>query len=443
MRQFSVVRILIAACAFASLLFAAPPVFAAKGHGALLVELNGLIGPASVRLVENALQRASQNNNAVVILKIDAPGGLPSSTQRIVDAIVNSPVPVIGYVAPRDARATSAGAFILYATNIAAMAPGTFIGAAAPAQPGSVPGIPAPDSGPTSKGGTTTSEAVTLIRSLAKLRGRNAEWAEKSVRQLATLTEKEALELRVIDVVAPDLTVLLSSVDGRTVRVNNVNVVLSTDGENIHTVEIDFITSVIGAMADPNVALIFMLVGIYFLIYELAVPGVGVSGVFGAIILVLGLYFLNQLPIEPAGLALIFLGIAFMVAEAFTPSFGVLGVGGVIAFVIGGAMLVDSDIPAYQLSWSVILSAAAVSAALLAVLLGYFWRSFRVKVQSGIEGLIGSKAVVVDWSGEEGHVWVHGERWNARGDRAYATGDKLTIRQVDGLTLVVCFQSDE
>ena len=309
-----------------------------------------------------------------------------------------------------------------------------------------MPGLPSPDEGQDGKKTTTpataletkvTNDAVALIRSLAELRGRNAEWAEKAVREAATLNTNQALQEQVIELVAADVDELLRAVNGRKVVIANKERTLSTLGVEVERIEPDFMTKALGTLANPNVALVLMLIGIYGLIFELINPGAILPGVIGGITLVLGLYALSELPLDYAGLALLVLGIVFMVAEAFMPSFGILGFGGVAAFVIGAAMLVNTDIPAYRVSYSVIAGAAAFSAAFLILLVGYLWRAQGRKAVSGAEQLIGSEALVLSWKEGEGYVWAQGERWSARGDRHFAPGQRLKIRRLDGLTLIV------
>lgn len=424
---------------------------------AILAEITGVIGPATARYVEKAIERAQQAQ--LLIFRLDTPGGLVVSMRDIVKAILASPVPTVGYVAPPGAHAASAGTYILYAMNIAAMAPGTNIGAATPVQIGGLPGLPEPNGEkpgseppksdqkdgkppPVSPGNAlaakSINDAVSLIRGLAELRGRNADWAEKAVREAATLHARQALDEHVIDFVANDIDELLRDINGRKIVLgNHEERTLSTSGITVERFEPDFMTKALGTLANPNIALILMLIGIYGLIFEFMNPGMVLPGVAGAISLLLGLYALQELPLDYAGLALLVLGIAFMIAEAFLPSFGVLGFGGIAAFVIGAAMLIDTDIPQYQVSWPVIVGMAAVSAAFLILFVGYAWRSQTRKVRSGVEQLIGSEAIVLDWSGDRGHVWVEGERWNARSELSFAEGDRVKVKGRSDLTLFV------
>lgn len=437
----------------------------ARADIAVVAEIEGAIGPSAVRYVANAVELARERQANALVLRINTPGGLETSMREIIEHILSSPVPVIGYVAPPGARAASAGTYILYATSLAAMAPGTNLGAATPIQIGGGSTLPKPPSGDDraenpspdekasgdKKGETGTpapkpenpaelkaiNDAAAFIRSLAELHGRNAQWAEKAVREAASLSAKEALDQRVIDLIATDIGELLAAADGRIVIVAGKERQLSTKSLSLELLEPDTLTKLLGIISNPNVALILMLIGVYGLIFEFANPGTIGPGIIGAICLLLGLYALNQLPLDYTGLALLLLGLAFMVAEAFTPTFGVLGIGGLVAFVIGATMLVDTDVPAFQPSWTVIGFTAVLSGAMLTVLLGYIWRSLRRPVVTGTSGLSGTLAEVIDWSGGEGHVWARGERWNAVGTGPFRAGDNVRIKSVDGLTLVV------
>lgn len=417
---------------------------------ALLVDVDGAIGPASVRHVETAIQDAQQDRAAeLIILRMNTPGGLVTSMREMISAIIGSRVPIVVYVAPSGARAASAGTYILYAAQIAAMAPGTNVGAATPIALG-VPGLGGNEPGkkddkdkdeqvaPADPGkAKSVNDAVAFIRSLAELRGRNVKWAEDAVRKAVSISANEALRLGVIDVVAEDIENLLVAIDGFQVKTGKTMQTLDTKGLSVKQVEPDTLTEVLGIITDPNVALILMMIGVYGLIFEFATPGSIGPGVVGAICLVLGLYALNQLPFNYAGLALVLIGIACMVAEAFTPTFGILGAGGLVAFVLGAAFLIDTDVPGFQLSWTVIASTAIASGLILTLLLGYAWRALRRPVAGGELGLVGRTAHVLDWSGTTGHVFVHGERWAARSQETFKIGQDVTVQRLDGLTLVV------
>ncbi len=434
---------------------------AGAGRLVLIADVVGPIGPATARFVDNAIKTAQEREAEALVLRMNTPGGLVTSMRDIIASILGSPVPVIGYVAPPGAHAASAGTYILYATNVAAMAPGTNIGAATPVQVGGggFPGLspqkketPADQKEGEEKGkdgesakkaptnameAKATNDAVALIQSLAELRGRNAEWAEQAVREAATLSATKAAEMHVIDFVAADLPALLDKADGRKVIAGSAERTLHTKGATVEQIERGFVTELLGVLSNPNVAFILMLIGIYGLIFELANPGSIGPGLLGVICLVLAFYALNQLPLDYAGLALVVLGIGFMVAEAVTPSFGAFGVAGLAAFVIGSIMLIDTDEPAFQLSWTVIASTAIVSGALLVLVLGYVWRSHRRPVEIGPQHLIGSHAEVLDWSGDEGHVWAEGERWSAYGKVSLSQGDTVRIKGLRGLTVEV------
>ncbi len=441
---------------------------------ALLAAIEGPIGPATTRHVERVIEAARERQPEVVILRIYTPGGLADAMRDVISKILASPAPVIGYVAPPGAHAASAGTYILYATHVAAMAPGTNLGAATPVAIG-MPGAPddkgkedsdsgggdakrdateaeketaetkvlerirglAPDEAMAAK---ATNDAVAFIRSLAEMHGRNADWAEKAVREAASLSSAQALEQGVIDLVADDVEALLQALDGRSVTINGAARRLATEGLAIETVEIDGITRLLSMLSNPNVALILMMMGFYGIIFEFWNPGSIVPGVVGAISLTLGLYALNQLPLDYAGLALILLGIVFMVAEAFTPTFGILGFGGLAAFVLGSAMLIDTDVPGYQISWWVIGVMAAISASVLILLLSFTIRAYRRPVRADIARVIDAEARVQDWSGASGHVWAAGELWQARsagGAPMPSADETVRVCGVDGLTLLV------
>lgn len=434
---------------------------------AALAEVTGLIGPAAAHHVSNSIATARESNAEVLILQVNTPGGLVTSMREIVADILKSSVPVVGYVAPSGGRATSAGTYIVYSTHVAAMAPGTNMGAATPITIGGLPELPLRRGGPTDEAdeqepadrdaaqktdestskpepetpaepekAKAISDAVAFIRSLAEMRGRNVVWAERAVREAASITAEQAVQTGVVEILARDVTELLALLDGRIVTVGGIERRLATKGIAIELIEPTFMTEVLALLSNPNIAFLLMLIGAYGLIYEFANPGIG-PGVVGVICLVLGLYALNHLPLNYAGLALLTLGVAFMAAEAFTPAFGILGIGGLVAFVIGAAMLVDTDIPEYQLSWTLIGTTAVLSGAVLTLLLGYVWRAQRRPVRSGMETEIGTVGEVVDWQDGEGHVWVHGERWNASGPQALTTGDRVRVDAVKGLTLEV------
>jgi membrane-bound serine protease (ClpP class) len=424
---------------------------------AVILDIKGGIGPAASDYVRRGIEDAAKAGAPLVILRIDTPGGLDSAMRDIVKAILAAPVPVVGYVAPSGARAASAGTYILYATHVAAMAPGTDLGAATPVsiggqEPSGNPLTPKPER-PKSKDGDTpaeeppsahptmrdkaVSEAIAYIRSRAELRGRNAEWAEQAVRKAASLSSKKALDEGVIDVLAPDIPALLSAIDGRKVTVAGAERVLRTKGLATVTAEPDWRSELLGVITDPNVAYILMIVGIYGIIFEFYNPGMIVPGTVGAISLLLALYAFNILPINYVGLALILLGTALMVTEAFVPAFGALGIGGIAAFVIGSVMLMDADVPGFQVYMPLIVAIAAVSAGIFLFAVVMMMRSRERAVVSGPEEMIGLNGEVVSWSGHAGRVRTHGEIWQARAAAVLAPGSRVRVAARDGLVLEV------
>ncbi|MEH2528365.1 MULTISPECIES: NfeD family protein [unclassified Bradyrhizobium] len=423
----------------------------------LTVSVDGAIGPATVRYVKDALTKASERHAEVVVLRMNTPGGLATSMREIIADVLGSRIPIVGYVAPSGAHAASAGTYILYATHIAAMAPGTNIGAATPVQIGGpLPGLPdaTPDKGDKDRkdkkdGGDqqpktkdammakATNDAVALIRSLAELRGRNADWAEKAVREAASLSANAALQANVIDLVAGDQAELLRQIDGRAVEVAGGDTRhLATSDAAREAIDPGWVSGMLRVITDPNVAFILMLVGIYGLIFELSSPGAVAPGVIGTICLLLGLYALNMLPINYAGLGLMLFGITLLVIEAFNPTV-VLGLGGIIAFVLGAVMLFEFEAPGFRLSWSVIGIAAAIFIGLILVVLGSLLRARRGPARLGAQAMRGLPAEILDWSEREGHVFTQGERWQARGTEAFKPGEVVEVANVVDLTLVV------
>lgn len=440
---------LVAAMSLVALIFCLLPGSAEENGGpALTVTIDGAIGPASAAYVKEALARAGERGAEVVILKMNTPGGLNSSMREIIADVLASTVPVVGYVAPAGAHAASAGTYILYATHIAAMAPGTNIGAATPVQiGGSFPGLPsgAPDKDGKDKKdepkdamtAKATNDAVAFIRSLAELRGRNADWAEKAVREAATLSANGALQAGVIDLIARDPAELLRQIDGRVVEVSGGKTLhLATKNAVIEAADPGLISRFLAVMTDPNVAFILLMVGIYGLIFEFVSPGAVAPGVVGTICLLLGLYALNLLPINYAGLGLMLVGITLLAIEAFNPTV-VIGLGGIVAFVLGAVMLVRVEAPGYRLSWSVIAVVAAIFTGFVLVVLGALRRARNGPVRVGAQAMRGLSAEVLDWNETEGHVFTQGERWQARGADAFEPGERVEVADIADLTLVV------
>ena len=411
-----------------------------------VIDLTGAIGPAAAAFVAKEIDRAAEARAPVLVLRMDTPGGLDTAMRDIVKAVVASPVPVVGFVAPSGARAASAGTYILYACHLAAMAPGTNLGAATPVQLGGLGAGGAgegDEDGGNAKTDKLVNDAVAYIRSLAELRGRNAEWAEQAVRGAASLSASRALELGVIDLMAEDVPSLLAAVDGRVVETKRGEMVLVTAGTTPVVNEPDWRIRVLGVVSNPSVAYILLLIGIYGLIYEFANPGAVLPGTVGAVSLVLALYAFQLLPVNYAGALLMLLGLALMVAEAFVPSFGALGVAGVAAFVVGSMILVDTDVPGYGLSIPLILAFAVASALLLMFVIGVAVRSRRRGVVSGAEQLIGATGRALSGFPGEGAVHLRGETWTARSDQPIAPGQAVRVVGRDGLTLIVTPQTTE
>jgi len=392
----------------------------------LVVPLEGAIGPASADFVGRAIKRATKEKAQLVVVRMDTPGGLDTSMRELIKDILASPVPVATFVAPSGARAASAGTFILYASHIAAMAPGTNVGAASPVAIGA--GSPQKDEKKDKSEDTmmrkVTNDAVAYIRGLAEMRGRNANWAERAVREGVSVSAEQALKLKVIDHMALDVPDLLKK--------------LKKSDAAVVEVQVDWRTKVLSVITNPSIAYIMILVGIYALIFEFMNPGMVLPGVVGAICLLLALYAFHLLPVNYAGLALILLGIAFMVAEAFLPAFGSLGVGGLIAFVIGSVILIDDTaLPGFEIPYALIGGVAAASAAFVFFIVGVAIRNRRRPVVSGREYLIGAAAEALEDFDAEGWARVQGETWRVRSKGPVRRGERLKVRSIEGLVLNV------
>ena len=419
----------------------------------LVLTQNGAIGPANADYLHRGLAKAAELNAQLVVLKMDTPGGLDLSMRAIIKDILASPVPVASYVAPNGARAASAGTYILYASHIAAMAPATNLGAATPVaiggqeEPASPPrkaekGDTAGKEAPQQSIMTTmmrkqTNDAAAYIRGLAQLRGRNAEWAERAVREAVSLAAQDALKLKVIDVIAADVPQLLKALDGKQVAVSGGELRLATAGAEIVEYEPDWRTRLLVVITDPSVAYLLLMIGFYGLLFEFYSPGLVAPGVVGGICLLLGLFALHLLPVNYAGLALIALGVGLMVAEHFVPGFGILGMGGLTAFAIGSVMLIDTDAPAYRIPWQLIAAVTATSAAFLFVVLHLALRSRRLPIVSGREQMINTTGEVLDVAGDLTYARIHGETWKVRAGIPLARGQIVRVVGIDGLVLAV------
>ena len=419
-----------------------------------VVALDGPVGPASVDLVIRAIEDAAAAEAAALVIRMDTPGGLDKSMRNLVKAILAARVPVVTYVSPDGARAASAGTYIAYASHVAAMAPATNIGSSTPVSltPGAPqPKPPAPkgeDSGeeqaeapPAAPGDAMTkkmvNDAVAYLQSLAELRGRNIEWAEKTVRDGANLRASAALERNVVDLVAQDLEDLLNQLDGHEVTLNDAPHTLATAAAELFFVEADWRHELLSIITDPSIAYGLLIIGVYGLILEFYNPGMLFPAVTGVICLLLGAYGLQMLPINYAGLALILVGLGLLIAEAVTPTYGVLGVGGLVAFVTGSIMLMDTDVPGYQLPLPIIGGFAIAAGAVAFLVVGSAIRARRQAVATGPEGMIGAAALVLQDFEGQGQVRAFGEVWQAQADAPLAKGAKVRVTAVEGLVLTV------
>jgi len=411
---------------------------------AIQLVIDDAIGPATEDYIVRALEKADQQRAELVVIRMDTPGGLDSAMRGIIKSIINSSVPVVTYVAPSGSRAASAGTYILYASHIAAMAPGTNLGAATPVKIG---GFSPPDiSGKDKKESPTDSDsmqkkiindAIAYIRGLAELRGRNQDWAEKAVREAASLQASEALKINVIDIVATGIADLFAQINGRKVMIQGHERSLNTTGLTVREINPDWRSRLLSVITNPNVAYILMLMGIYGLILEFSNPGAIIPGTVGAISLLLAMYAFQLLPINYAGMSLILLGVALMVGEAFQPSFGMLGIGGTISFVFGSIILMDTDVPGLGIDLSVIITFTISSALLFIFVVGMAIKARRRPVVTGSEELVGSEAIVIDGFEHEGQVSLHGEIWRAISDTPLQKNQPTTVTSIKGLTLYV------
>jgi membrane-bound serine protease (ClpP class) len=429
----------------------------ARDANGLLIPVTGPIGPATSDFFVRQLQTAQESGARLVVMRIDTPGGLETAMRDMIQAILASDVPVVAFVAPSGARAASAGTYLMYASHVAAMAPATNLGAATPVQIGGAPAreppparpAPAPSGpGPDAAGDDgvlpgsaserkAVNDSVAYLRGLAELRGRNVEWAERAVREGASLPADEALAAGVIDLVATDLPELLRAIDGRVVKLQTREVQLATAGLVLRETQPDWRTELLQLITNPNVAYLLMLIGIYGLLLEGYNPGSIVPGVVGAICLLLALFAFQVLSVNYAGLALIALGVLLIVAESFVPSFGTLGLGGIVAFVFGSIMLLDNDVPGYDVAWQLVATMAVAGSLVLLGIVSFAVKARRRPVVSGREGLLLEHAEAVDAFDRHGLVRVRGELWNAVTRTPVRAGQRLRVVRVDGLTLEV------
>lgn len=426
---------------------------------AMVLDVQGPIGPATRDYITRSLDEAAERNAVIVVIRLDTPGGLDASTRDIVKAILQSPVPVATFVAPEGSRAASAGTYILYASHIAAMSPATNVGAATPVsiigdtpRPDPMPKDDQPDATADEDGDASdekpaktgdamsqkvVNDAVAYIRGLAEKSGRNADWAELAVREADSISSAEALERGVIDLIAANIGDLLEQIDGRQVEVNDRMQVLETGDLVIERREPDWRSEFLGVITSPTIAYLLLLIGVYGLILEGYNPGAMVPGVVGAICLLMALYAFQMLPVNYAGLGLIALGIILMIAEVMAPSFGALGIGGIIAMVIGSVILLDTDVPGFEVSRALIGSIAVAGSLGMMAIVWFAIRARSRPVVSGREQLIGAAGTALEGFAEEGEVFVHSERWHAITESPLNADQPIVVTGLDGLTLRV------
>ena len=429
----------------------------AAGTG-ILLELDGPLGVATAEYIIAGIEKAGQENADIIIIRMDTPGGLVDPTRDIIQSILGSDIPVVSYVSPGGARAASAGTYILLASHVAAMAPTTHLGAATPV---SLTGDDTPDPPtPLNRGDQGSddededfeaesgddgsamerkvmNDAIAYIRSLAETHGRNADWAELAVRDAATLTATEALEQNVIDVIATSQSELLEAIDGRKLTVNNREIQLDTASLVIETVEPSLRIKILSTIANPQVALLLMLVGVYGLVFEGWNPGAIVPGVVGVVCLLLAAYALQVLPVNYAGLALIIVGLVLVVAEGFVPSFGALGLGGIVAFIFGSIMMFDSGIPGFGVSIGFVVTLSTVMGLAVLWLVSFVIKLRRRGAVTGKGSIVGGTGVATEAFSEAGMIWLEGESWQAESQVPIEKDQHVVVTAMDGLILQV------
>ncbi len=395
-----------------------------------MLPYSGVINPVASEYVDKGLEKALALDAQALVLQLDTPGGLDRSMRLIIKSMLASPIPVVVYVAPSGSRAASAGVFITIAAHVAAMAPGTNIGAAHPVALG---------------GGKmdktmiekVENDAAAYIRSLAERWGRNADWAEEAVRKSVSIQASEAVEKGVVDLLAPSLEELLAKIDGRALQAAGRTVTLATAGAPVVTVSMTLKQRILSFLSHPNVAYLLMLLGFYGLFFELSSPGAVFPGIIGGIAIILAAYALQLLPVNWAGLALMALALVLFLLEIKVPSHGALTIGGVVALTLGSLMLFDSPDPLLRVSLKVIIPAVVVTSGFFIFLVGKTAQAHRARVTTGREGLMGAEGIVREWADGQGTILLRGELWKAESQSALESGQEVTVTETDGLTLTV------
>ncbi len=402
-----------------------------------LITIDGPIGVPTANYIHRTLQAAEKSQRPFVVLQLDTPGGLSSAMRDIIEDIVQSPIPVVCWVGPGGSRAASAGTYILYACGLSAMAKGTNMGAATPVSLSGLSGSKTPAKPKTAEGKKVLNDAIAYIQGLAELRGRNADWAEKAVRDGDSITAQQALDKGVVDLLAADLPGLLNAIDGRVVPTSQGDVTLHSQGAQLQPLQLNWKEQALSFLATPTVAYLLLMMGIFGLILEGLNPGTVLPGTVGGIALILALFALNVLPVSWAGFALILLGAALVVGEAFAPSFGVLGLGGIVAFVVGSLMLFKSPAPGFTLPLVYIGSFALVASLGLALLVYFLMKMRRTPVASGLDFMVGQVVHAMQAFEKTGYVLIEGERWKAHTTEPVEKGATVQVDRVDGLSLFV------
>jgi len=415
-----------------------------------ILDVRGPIGVATMEYVVSSIDLAHSDNTpiqpTIIIVQLDTPGGLDNAMRGIIKRILSSKIPIVGYVHPKGARAASAGTYILYATHIAAMSPATNLGAATPAQIG-MPGAGSDPDEQINKSNKNNAmerkivnDATAYIKGLADLRGRNREWAAEAVLAGASMSAKDALEANVINMIADDIDDLLRQLNGYFVEINGQQHALQMNDVNVVDISANWRQKFLSIIANPSIAYILILIGIYGIIFEISNPGGGVFGLIGAVCILTALYGFQVLPINYAGLALILFGIGLMVAEAYSPSFGMLGIVGAVSLIIGSVILIDTPEPAFQIAWPIILSVGISSIGFVFLTFGMLFKSRQQKKFSGIESLLGETAEIESINKEITLARLHGELWQVKANVPLIPGDKVIVSSINGLTLNVLKQ---